>query len=324
MADYWKNRKVLVTGCTGLLGSWVTKRLLDSGAEVTGIVRDSMPRSELLLSDAVNKISVVDGDITDYATMVRTINEYEIQSVFHLAAQTIVGTASRSPLSTFETNIKGTWTILEAARTSTLNPSVIVASSDKAYGDQPNLPYTEDMPLIGSYPYDVSKSCADLLARSYFKSYGMSVAITRCANLFGGGDLNFSRLIPGAMLWSLKNEPIIIRSDGTYKRDYLYVEDAADCYLLLAENIERVKGEAFNFGNGEPISVIDLVKRILKVTKSTSKIKIENSVKNEIHDQYLSTAKAQKVLKWKPGHTLDSALLKTYKWYEKHYKAGLF
>ncbi len=326
MVKYWKNRSVLITGCTGLIGSWLAKRLVSEGAKVVGLIRDSVPQSELILSGTLDKISVVNGDVSDYATMLRAINEYEVQTVFHLAAQTIVGTASRSPISTFETNIKGTWTVLEAARNSGLNIDVIVASSDKAYGDQTKLPYTEEMPLIGGFPYDVSKSCADIITRSYFKSYGMNVAVTRCANLFGGGDLNFSRLIPGTMLWCLKNEQIIIRSDGKFKRDYLYVEDAADSYLMLAENVGRkdVKGEAFNFGNSQPISVIDLANKILKITKSDVSLKIENSAKNEIRDQFLSTEKAKRVLGWKPGHSLDEGLLKTFKWYEKQHKAGLF
>ncbi|TAL53238.1 MAG: NAD-dependent epimerase/dehydratase family protein [Nanoarchaeota archaeon] len=323
---HWKGRKVLVTGCTGLMGSWLAKKLVAEGANVTGLIRDSAPQSELILSGTIKKITVVDGDVSDYNTVLRTINEYEIQTVFHLAAQTIVGTASRSPLSTFETNIKGTWTVLEAARASELDCDVVVASSDKAYGEQQKLPYTEEMPLLGSYPYDVSKASADMLARSYFKSYGMNVAVTRCANLFGGGDLNFSRLIPGTILWALKKQPVIIRSDGKYKRDYLYVEDAADCYMTLAENIRRqgVKGQAFNFGNGQPISVVELVNKILAITKSKVPVKIENSAKNEIRDQYLSTEKARKVLKWKPSHSLDSSLKKTFEWYERQYKAGLF
>ena len=326
MANYWKNRRVLITGCTGLMGSWLAKSLVSKGANVVGLVRDEVPQSDLILSGTASRITIVDGDVADHPNMLRVMNEYEIQTIFHLAAQTIVGTASRSPLSTFETNIKGTWCTLEAARNSSLNPDVIVASSDKAYGDQIKLPYTEDMPLIGSYPYDVSKSAADLIARSYFKSYGMKVAVTRCANLFGGGDINVSRLIPGAMLWILKKHPIVIRSDGKFKRDYLYVEDAAECYTTLAEKIgeKAVKGEAFNFGNGQPITVIDLVNKILKVTKAKVPIKIENSAVNEIRDQYLSTEKARKVLGWKPNHTLDSALTKTYKWYERYYKAGLF
>ena len=323
---YWKDRKVLVTGATGLMGSWLTAKLLKEGALVTAIVRDSAPASELNLSGNIKKISTVNGDITDYQVMLRAFNEYEIQNCFHLAAQTIVGTASRSPISTFEANIKGTWTVLEAARNSKLNPHIVVASSDKAYGDQEKLPYTEDMPLKGTYPYDASKSCTDIISFSYAKTYGMPVAVSRFANLFGGGDLNFSRLIPGTMLWLLKNEPIIIRSDGNFRRDFLYVEDAAEAYLTLAEQMEKrdVNGEAFNFGNGEPIKVIDLVKKIIKVTGKNVPIKIENTAKHEIKDQYLSSEKSSRILGWQPSHSLDSGLKKTYEWYEKHYKQGLF
>ncbi len=326
MTTYWKDRKVLVTGATGLMGSWLVNRLLKDGAKVTAVVRDVVPQSELVLSGNIHKVNVVKADITDYEQMLRSFNEYEAQTCFHLAAQTIVGTASRSPLSTFETNVKGTWTVLEAARNAQLNCEVVVASSDKAYGDQPKLPYTEDMPLLGSYPYDASKSCTDIIARSYFKTYGMPVTVSRCANLFGGGDLNFNRLIPGCMLWILKNEPIIIRSDGKYKRDYMYIEDAADAYLALAEQISRkeVKGEAFNFGNGEPLQVLDVVKRILAATKSSVPFKIENTAKHEIKDQYLATGKANSILGWQPSHSFESAIMKTHEWYARYYKLGLF
>ncbi len=254
---FWKNINVFITGADGFVGSWITKELVHQGANVTILVRDLVPRSPLrsMPEEFSNLTSVVVGSITDYKTIERAFNEYEVEACFHLAAQTIVGTANRSPLSTFESNILGTWNVLEAARTSKLLQRIVIASSDKAYGDQ-ELPYSEDMCLKGIHPYDVSKVCADLLAQSYYTTYGLPVGITRCANIYGGGDLNFSRIVPDTIRSIYHNQDPIIRSDGTPVRDYLYVMDTVNGYLTLGEmlNKKSINGQAFNFGSNQPIT----------------------------------------------------------------------
>ncbi len=264
---------------------------------------------------------MVNGKVEDFSLILRTINEYEIDTIFHLAAQTIVGTANRSPLSTFEINIKGTWNILEAAR-QLHTPRTIIASSDKAYGSHEKLPYKEDAKLIGSHPYDVSKTCADLIAQAYIKTYGLPVGITRCGNLYGGGDLNFSRIIPGTIKSLHSSEPPIIRSDGTYLRDYFYVKDAVSAYLLFAEKLSepQITGQAFNFGTETPISVIDVVNMLVGISGKKLKPKILNEVKNEIHSQYLSCEKARRLLNWKPKFTLQQGLKETYGWYSGYFQ----
>ena len=319
----WTEKKVLITGASGIVGSWLTKRLLELGAEVTIYLRDFVPRSYLIDSGALNRVNAVNGKLEDYFNVERTLNEYEIDTVFHLGAQTIVETANRSPLGTFESNIKGTWTILEACRNSKLVTNTIVASSDKAYGEQKQLPYTEDMPLIGKHPYDVSKSCSDLIAQSYHDTYNMPIAIARCGNVFGGGDLNFNRIVPGTIKSFLENKSPIIRSDGMYKRDYFYVKDAAESYITLAENASRkgVKGNSFNFGNEKPLAVLDIVGKIAKImSKQSIKPKILNIAKNEIKNQYLSCVKAKKQLNWKPKYTIDKGLRETIDWYKNFFK----
>ncbi len=316
--SFWHNRPTLVTGCTGLLGSWLTQALVDAGAEVVGVIRDVVPQSQLVRSGTVGRIRIVRGDVTDYALMERTLNEYEIDAVFHLAAQTIVGIANRAPLSTFEANIRGTWVTLEAARRAPTVKRILVASSDKAYGTQPVLPYTEDMPLQGQHPYDVSKSAADLLAQSYANTYGAPVAITRCANLYGGGDLNWNRLVPGTVRSALKGEAPVIRSDGTFMRDYLYVRDAVRAYMLLAEALDRpeIRGQAFNCGTDDPMSVLEMTRLILKLSPHTElEPRVLNEVKNEIKDQYLDSAKIKRMLGWSPTWTREAALSETLAWY---------
>lgn len=319
---FWQNRKVFVTGATGLLGSWMVEELLKQGADVTCLIRDWVPGSKLISSGLVSRANVVHGQLEDYELLVRVINEYEIDSVFHLAAQTIVGTASRSAISTFESNVRGTWNLLEACRVCPkLIERIIFASSDKAYGPQDNLPYTEDTPLQGKYPYDVSKSCADLIAQSYFHSYGLPIAITRCVNLFGGGDLSFNRLVPGTIVSALRNERPIIRSDGKFVRDYFYVLNAVDGYMKLAEMMpdDRVNGQAFNFGYGEPVSVLELVDEILElVGRQDLRPIILNEASNEITDQYLDCTKAQRTLNWRPEYDRKEGLLATIQWYESH------
>jgi CDP-glucose 4,6-dehydratase len=318
---FWKKRSVFITGATGLLGSWMSETLADSGAAVTCLVRDWTAGSRLVRSRVIDRVNVVRGDVTDYALLTRALNEYEIDTVFHLAAQTIVGTAERSALSTFESNIRGTWTVLEAARTcSRLVQRVLVASSDKAYGAHDQLPYAEDSPLQGRYPYDASKSCADLLAVSYFHTYRLPVAITRCGNLFGGGDLNFNRLVPGTIRSVLRGEAPIIRSDGQYIRDYFYVRDAVESYLLLAERTPEFAGQAFNFGNETPISVLDLTRQILCLMGQESlQPVILNEAAKEILQQYLDCSKARRLLDWKPRFGMEQGLRETIAWYREHY-----
>jgi len=317
-SSFWLDRPTLVTGCTGLLGSWLTIALVDTGAQVVGLIRDEVPHSHLIRSGYRSRVAVVRGDVTDYALVERTLNEYEIDAIFHLAAQTTVTIANRAPLSTFETNIKGTWTVLEAARRSPTVRRIAIASSDKAYGAPPTLPYTEEMPMRGRHPYDVSKSCADLIAQAYAISYGLPVAVTRCANLYGGGDLNWNRIVPGTILSTLRAEPPIVRSDGTPLRDYLYVQDAVRAYLTLAEHLERqeIAGQAFNFGTNRPRTVLEMVKAIIAISGSPDlKPVILGEASNEIQDQYLDSTKAREILDWEPRYSLENGLTETIDWY---------
>lgn len=319
MKSFWKNHNVFVTGASGLLGSSMVEELLARGASVTCLVRDWVHGSKLLDSDYLSRCNIVRGELIDYDLLLRAINEYEIDSVFHLGAQTIVGTASRSPISTFEANIKGTWNVLEACRQcSGKIQRVLVASSDKAYGSHDKLPYTEDTPLVGRFPYDVSKSCTDLISMSYYHTYGTPVSVTRCGNLFGAGDLNFNRLIPGTIRSALLDETPVIRSDGKFVRDYFYVADAVDAYLRLAEKMpgEDFTGEDFNFGTETPLSVIELVDRILKVMGKTHlQPEILNQASHEIREQYLDCTKARRMLEWQPQRTFEEGLQETIDWY---------
>ncbi|HBU90525.1 sugar dehydratase [Bacillus pumilus] len=311
-----------MTGCTGLLGSYLVKELIDQGANVTGLVRDQVPRSNLYQGSQFEKMNVVQGALEDMQTIERALGEYEIDTVFHLAAQAIVGVANRHPVSTFEANILGTWNVLEACRRQPLIKRVIVASSDKAYGDQEQLPYDEDMPLNGKHPYDVSKSCADLISHTYYNTYGLPVCITRCGNLYGGGDLNFNRIIPQTIQLVLEGEAPEIRSDGTFIRDYFYIEDAVKAYLLLAEKMEEkgLAGEAFNFSNEIQLTVLELVDKILKAMGSELKPRILNQGTHEIKHQYLSAEKARKLLDWKPNYSIDEGLEKTIEWYREFFQ----
>lgn len=317
--SFWKNRNVFVTGATGLLGSWMVEELLDQGANITCLIRDWVPGSKLVDSGLLGRTNIVHGELEDYTRLLRTLNEYEIDTVFHLGAQTIVGTAARSALSTFESNIRGTWNLMEACRNcSRLVQRVIAASSDKAYGSHDQLPYTENTPLQGRFPYDVSKSCADLIALSYFHTYETPVAVTRCGNLFGGGDLNFNRLVPGTIRSALQGEAPIIRSDGTYIRDYFYVRDAVAAYLQLAEKLPdpAFTGQAFNFGTETPVSVLELVDRILKLMgRETIVPRVLNEASHEIPRQYLDCSKARRMMGWEPKYTLEDGLLETIAWY---------
>jgi CDP-glucose 4,6-dehydratase len=320
---FWRDRAVFVTGATGLVGGWLTKHLLEQGATVTALVRDWVPASEFVQSALAEQANIVRGGLASPYLLERVLGEYEIEVVFHLAAQTIVGIANRNPLSTFESNVRGTWNLLEACRRSPMVKSVVLASSDKAYGDQEVLPYTEDMPLQGKHPYDVSKSCADLIAQSYAHTFGVPLAITRCGNFYGGGDLNWNRVVPGTIRSVLRGERPIIRSDGNYIRDYFYIEDGAEAYMLLAERLMKnpdLKGKAYNFSNEAQISVLELVNSILAKMGSRLKPEILNHASNEIRHQFLSAERARKELNWKPMFTLDEGLDKTIAWYREALK----
>ncbi len=323
MSEFWRDRSVLVTGCTGLLGNWLVAELLERGALVTGLVRDLVPQSRLYAGEWYRQINIVRGCVEDLSTVERTINEYEVDTVFHLAAQTIVGVANREPLATFETNIKGTWNILEACRRVGGVSRIVIASSDKAYGDQLVLPYSETTPLQGEHPYDVSKSCADLISRAYYVSYGLPVCITRCGNFYGGGDLNFNRIVPCTIRSALRDKPVVIRSDGTFIRDYFYAKDGVLAYLHLAEQMDRkeVLGEAFNFSNELQISVRGMVDHVLKLMgKSHLEPVVLNRATNEIKHQYLSADKARKMLGWESKYPLEEGLKETIEWYKNFLK----
>ncbi len=318
MNSFWRDRSVFVTGGTGLLGSWLVRQLMDNGANVVCLVRDWVPQSELVRSHRIEQVKTVRGDVCDRELIERTLGEYEVEVVFHIAAQAIVGIANRNPVSTFTTNIGGTWNVLESCRRSPKVCSVVVASSDKAYGDQKRLPYDESMALQGRHPYDVSKSCADMIAQTYAATYNLPVAITRCGNFYGGGDLNWNRVVPGTIRSILRGERPVIRSDGEFVRDYFYIQDGASAYLLLAERLASnlaLRGEAFNFSNESQISVRELVELILRKTNSSLRPEILNQASNEIRHQFLSAEKARTVLNWRPAFTLDEGLDRTIAWY---------
>lgn len=322
MDNKWQNRNVFVTGATGLLGAWLTKELVGKGANVVALVRDWVPKSNLFQDNTHNEVIQVKGQVEEYLLLERVLNEYETEVVFHLAAQTIVGIANNNPLSTFETNIKGTYNLLEAVRRNPQVKKVIVASSDKAYGDQKVLPYREDFPLVGRHPYDVSKSCADLLCHAYYETFGLPICVTRCGNFYGGGDLNFNRIVPGTIRSVYFGEPVMIRSDGSLIRDYFYIKDAVHAYIHLAEKMEELKiaGQAFNFSNEIQVTVIELVKKVLEVMVAEGhEIKILARNSNEIRHQYLSSQKAREVLEWKPLYNLEQGLEETVNWYREHF-----
>jgi CDP-glucose 4,6-dehydratase len=318
-STFWLDRPTFVTGGTGLVGSWLVKQLVNAGADVVCLVRDWIPQSELVRTGLFERVKIVRGDIREQATLERALGEFEIDTVIHLAAQTIVTIANRNPISTFESNIAGTWNLMEACRRSPRVKQIVVASSDKAYGDQDDLPYSEDTPLQGQHPYDVSKSCADLIARTYAVSYDLPVAITRCGNFYGGGDLNWNRIIPGTIRSILRSQRPVIRSNGKYVRDYFYVEDGAAAYMLLVEQLaERpeLKGEAFNFSNEIQMTVGQIVEKLLTLMGSSLQADIRNEVNNEILHQYLSADKARTQLGWKPLFNLEQGLKLTVDWYK--------
>lgn len=320
--SFWSDKNILVTGATGVLGSQLAQFLAEQNSNVVILLRDIVPKSHLSFSGTIKKVNISRGDLENYRDIERTFNEYEIDTCFHLGAQTIVTTANRSPLSTFESNIRGTWNVLEAVRNSRLVERLIVASSDKAYGEQEELPYTEDSPLHGSNPYDVSKVCTDLIAQTYYKTYKIPLAIARLGNIYGGGDLNFNRIVPGTIRSLLFNQRPIIRSDGTLVRDYFYVKDAVDAYLVLCQRLKskNVIGQAFNFGSEKNLSVLEIVSKITNLMgKTMIKPKILNTAKGEIRKQWLNCEKATKILGWKPKYRLEDGLLETIDWYKSFF-----
>ena len=320
--SFWRQRNVFITGCTGFLGLWLTRELVKRGANVVGLIRDMVPRMPFFMRGVDRQISTVRGCVEDGAVIDRVLSEYEVDTVFHLAAQAIVGVAYRDPTATFQTNIKGTWTVLEGCRRHEKVSRVVVASSDKAYGDHENLPYTEEFALQGRHPYDVSKSCADLIAAAYHRTYATPVSVTRCGNLFGPGDLNFSRIVPGTIQSVFNGQRPVIRSDGSPIRDYVHVYDIVEGYLLLAEAMDdpQICGRAFNFGTGQPMTVLQLTNTILDVAgrKDLEPI-ILNKIHGEIRHQYLSSDLARSALGWQPGSRVAERLGETVKWYRDYF-----
>jgi CDP-glucose 4,6-dehydratase len=319
---FWNNRTAFVTGATGFVGAHIARFLVERGARVVCLQRDAVRANALELLNINSGVTIINGALEDFLLMQRILNEYEIEAVFHLAAQAIVGAANRSPLSTFEANIRGTYNLLEACRSTPTVKRIVVASSDKAYGTHEKLPYEEDYPLLGLFPYDASKACTDIIARSFAHTYDLPVAVTRFANIYGPADLNLSRIIPGTIISVLKDEPPIIRSDGTPKRDFIYVDDVARSYLLLAERIEETKGEAFNFGSGDGVQMLELVNSIIRLAGKEGKLEpnilLKTKIENEIDIQYLSAEKAKSKLGWQAEVSLDEGLKLTIDWYREN------
>jgi CDP-glucose 4,6-dehydratase len=320
---FWQNRRVFVTGGAGLVGSWLVEDLRQAGAQVVALVHHPDPQSNLYRSGIHRDISIVQGNLEDYGTLEYAINKHETETVFHLAAQPIVGVAHRSPLQTFEANIRGTYNLLEACRQhSDLVRRVVVASSDKAYGTHDVLPYTEDMALQGKYPYEVSKSCADLICQAYYHTYGLPVTVARCGNIYGGGDLNWSRIVPDTIRCCLRGKQLDIRSDGSFVRDYIYVKDVTTAYMRLAEHLDdpAVRGQAFNFSPWQPLSVLELVNQIQQLMGCQHLApRVVNNATGEIHSQYLDSSRAREILGWEPRYTLHMGLQETIAWYQDYF-----
>ncbi|HSK74332.1 MAG TPA: NAD-dependent epimerase/dehydratase family protein [Pyrinomonadaceae bacterium] len=323
---FWKNKTAFVTGATGFVGAHIVRHLVEQNARVVCLQRDAVRLNSLDIFDLRQRVTVIQGEVEDFPLMSRILNEYEIEAVFHLAAQALVGAANRSPLSTFESNIRGSFCLLEACRQNETVKRVIVASSDKAYGSHTELPYRENFSLNGLFPYDVSKTCTDLLAQSFAHTYKLPVAITRSANIYGPGDLNLSRIIPGTILSVLQNERPIIRSDGTPVRDFVYVDDIARAYLLLAEKIDEARGEAFNFGSGEPIQMLELVKKIIRLMNKENELEplilLQTKIEREIDAQYLSSEKVFQKFGWKPKVSLEEGLSGSIEWFRNYHESN--
>lgn len=324
MERFWMDRPVFVTGGTGLMGGWLVKRLLEQGADVVALVRDRVPRTMFATEGLADKVTTVQGSIEDLPLLRRTFAEYSIRTVFHLAAQPLVGVAKLDPVGALQANVMGTWNVLEAARVANVAETV-VASSDKAYGISQDLPYFETHPLQGVFPYDVSKSCADLISTMYARTYGKAVGVMRCANLFGGGDLNFSRTIPGVIQSTLRNEQFRIRSDGSCIRDFLYVKDAAKAYMTVAEGLAKrpeLAGEGFNFSMSVKLTVLDVVGQVLHLMgREDLEPIIENQAKAEIQEQYMNCDKARRIFGWEPEYQMEHALRETIDWYTAYFGA---
>jgi CDP-glucose 4,6-dehydratase len=322
MSDFWNGRHVFVTGAPGFVGSNLTKLLVDRGARTVCLQRDETHPNSLDALGLRDRVTTVRGDLQDLGLLRRVLNEYEIDAVFHLAAQAIVGAANRSPISTFESNIRGTYMLLEACRLSETVNRVVVASSDKAYGSNPTLPYKEDFPLQGVFPYDVSKSCTDLLARSFAVTYDLPVVVTRSANIYGPADLNLSRIIPGTIISVLRNEDPVIRSDGTPVREFVHTNDVCSAYLMLAEKMELVGGDAFNIGTNESVKILDLTNKIIDLAGASNRLKpnvlLQDKIKHEIDAQYLSADKIRERTGWTSTVSLDDGLRQTIEWYTQN------
>jgi CDP-glucose 4,6-dehydratase len=322
---FWSGRKVLVTGATGIIGSWLVKELVARSADVVALVLDSNPQTELYRSGTIGRVHVVNGRLEDFSTVNRAVVAYSVDTVLHLGAQAIVEVATMSPLATFETNIRGTWNVLEVCRQHrSFVERIVVASSDKAYGEQDDLPYTEDMALRPRYPYEVSKSCADMIAQSYHQTYNLPVGIARCGNVYGGGDLNWTRIVPGTVKALYHKQQPLLRSDGKYIRDYIYVNDVVRAYLALAEGLdsESVRGQSFNFSSESRITVLEIVDDIRR-QMGCNHIQpvVLNTAKGEIRNQYLSSAKATQLLGWKAQYTLEEGLQETICWYQEFFSS---
>jgi len=317
--NFWQDKKVLVTGYEGFLGSNLTQRLIASGAKVVGLDILVKRKETTLTAEDYKHFTYIKGSVVDYPRLKKILEQHKIDTVFHLAAEATVGKSYSDPLVNFSTNIEGTWKLLEACRGCKSVETIVVASTDKAYGSHKKLPYKEDAALIGNHPYDVSKSCADLIAYTYFHTYGLPVATTRCGNIYGPGDFNLSRIVPDGIRCAATGDTLLIRSDGKFTRDYVYVDDIVEGYLALAQKLNKLKlgGEAFNFSDEKPLSVKALVAEIFKVFGKKPKYKILNTAKYEIKHQYLSSAKARKVLGWKPRVALREGLLRSAAWYKK-------
>jgi CDP-glucose 4,6-dehydratase len=323
-ARFWKDKNVLITGYEGFLGSHLTKALLDLRANIYGLDILVRRKQTILSKRDLDKVHIIKGSVENFLLLSEIIKKNRIEVIFHLAAKSLVGEGLQNPVRAFSTNIRGTWNVLEAARNNASVQAMVIASSDKAYGPHNNLPYKETFPLRGEHPYDVSKSCADLIAHTYFHTYGVPVAITRCGNIYGPGDFNFSRIVPDAVRSALTGKPLLIRSDGRFVRDYIFVADVIRGYILLSEKLceRKLLGESFNFSAESPITVIELVKRIYRLAAKKENYQILNQARFEIKHQYLSSAKARKILHWRPKVGLDRGLKQTIVWYRKYLHKG--